>query len=65
MSRTLFVVPAPGRRVWIPGSGELLTEAGANVEATPFWLRRLRDGDVTETRPARTDRAAAKPAKKE
>lgn len=42
-----------------PGTGEPVHAAGAAVPRSPYWLRRLRDGDLTTARPAE------KPAEKE
>lgn len=43
-----YLVPAPGRTVRDPKSLEPLPAEGRAVEMTPFWKRRLADGDVTE-----------------
>lgn len=50
----MFVLPAlagaglPGThlRVLDPDTGLPLPEVGADVPATPYWLRRLAEGDV-------------------
>ncbi|WP_295379554.1 DUF2635 domain-containing protein [uncultured Pseudacidovorax sp.] len=34
-----------------PDLGGYLPESGRRVEATPYWLRRLADGDVVEADP--------------
>lgn len=47
-----FVKPAAGRRVLDPATRKPLPAEGAEVERTPYWLRRLREGDVTEGRAA-------------
>jgi hypothetical protein len=42
------VVPAAGRAVRDPRNMQLLPEAGREVsDSDPFWVRRVRDGDVT------------------
>ena len=42
------VVPAPGRAVRDPRSMILLPPEGRDVpDNDPFWVRRVRDGDVT------------------
>jgi hypothetical protein len=49
----LFVKPAAASAVVrFPETGEQLAAEGAQVPATPYWLRRLRDGDVVEVTPA-------------
>lgn len=50
----MLVKPVPGRTVRDPHSMALLPEEGREVpDADPFWLRRVRDGDVTiEQQPA-------------
>ncbi|MGP3594311.1 DUF2635 domain-containing protein [Vagococcus sp. WN89Y] len=40
------IKPTAGRAVRDPVKGTLLPEEGADVENSPFWRRRLRDGDV-------------------
>lgn len=40
------IKPTTGRAVRDPVKGTLLPEEGADVENSPFWRRRLRDGDV-------------------
>jgi hypothetical protein len=51
-----FYIPAPGLRVVDPAKpSEPLPPEGRSVNATDhesYWLRRLRDGDVTEAKPA-------------
>lgn len=46
MSDRVFVKPAAGRLVLLPGSRERLAEEGREVERTSYWIRRLSDGDV-------------------
>jgi hypothetical protein len=51
----MLVKPVPGRTVRDPHSMALLPEDGREVpDNDPFWLRRLRDGDVTTEQQART-----------
>lgn len=40
------VKPTAGRQVRDPVKGTLLPESGETVTDSPFWRRRLRDGDV-------------------
>ncbi len=60
---TITVYPVAGRLVRHPETGEPVPAAGAAVPRSPFWLRRLRDGDVTTARPAET--SAGKESAKE
>lgn len=46
--KTVSVRPAPGLKIRDPETGHYLPEAGQIVPRTPYWLRRLRDGDVVE-----------------
>lgn len=41
------LIPKAGLRVVDPATGKPLPAAGAEVEITTYWRRRLRDGDVT------------------
>jgi Protein of unknown function (DUF2635) len=42
------VLPVPGRAVRDPRNMQLLPEEGREVsDGDPFWVRRVRDGDVT------------------
>lgn len=47
----MFVKPAPGRTVRWPVSLRLLSEQGAEVPRTAFWLRALARGDVQNAPP--------------
>jgi len=62
MSSNVFLIPKPGLIVRDPSSGALLPEGGAWKSANEFWLRLLRDGDVTEGKPPRDTSAAQNPA---
>ncbi|MDP2373168.1 DUF2635 domain-containing protein [Reyranella sp.] len=53
---TLRLKPAPDRRVRHP-HGALLDPRGETLPASPYWLRRLTDGDVVEVEAARTSKA--------
>lgn len=50
MSR-VFVRPAEGRRVRLPGDAQPIPPEGAEVERDTFILRRLADGDLVEATP--------------
>lgn len=43
----ITVVPAKGRAVPDPETGELLAAEGRDVPDDTYWRRRLADGDVT------------------
>ena len=63
----MWVKPAPGRTVRDPNSMALLPAEGREVnDADPFWIRRVRDGDVTvettEVVPRRHEPAPAREA---
>ncbi|WP_145521163.1 DUF2635 domain-containing protein [Yersinia mollaretii] len=44
----MFVKPTAGRSVRDPVKGTLLPEFGAEVPNSPFWHRRIHDGDVVQ-----------------
>lgn len=48
----MFVKPRPGLKVRDPIRLDLIEEAGREVGDSPFWRRRLRDGDVVPANPA-------------
>jgi len=59
MSLTEFyLIPKAGVTVRDPVSGKPLPEAGANKPRSPYWLRRLRDGDVREGKAPQAVKAA-------
>ena len=60
----MLVKPVPGRTVRDPHSMALLPPEGREVpDGDAFWLRRLRDGDVTkEQAPPPASRAHARHA---
>jgi len=43
----MFVIPKPGKTIPDPQRGDALPPDGREVEASQYWQRRLRDGDVT------------------
>ncbi|EAM5882190.1 DUF2635 domain-containing protein [Salmonella enterica] len=49
--KTFFIKPAPGRMVRDPDSLEFLQSGGEEKSFTPYWCRRLDDGDVIEFDP--------------
>lgn len=46
MKRTMHIRPAPGRLVRDPKTKDYLPADGAVVQASPYWIRRVADGDV-------------------
>jgi hypothetical protein len=54
------VYPAPGRLVRDPKSMMLLPAEGREVrDDDPFWVRRVRDGDVTMEQPPPPEQSEA------
>ncbi|EAA7440320.1 DUF2635 domain-containing protein [Salmonella enterica] len=49
--KTFFIKPAPGRMVRDPDTLEFLQPDGEEKPFTPYWCRRLDDGDVIEFNP--------------
>lgn len=62
MTEKLFVKPAAGRLVRDPVTLQALSDDGAEVTRSSYWLRRLRDGDVEAMTkpPAVKDKPSAK-----
>lgn len=61
MSR-MNVYPAAGRVVPDPEAGGTLAAEGRDVPRDTYWLRRLRDGDVTTDAPKKAKAAPKTPA---
>lgn len=61
MSR-MTVYPAEGRVVPDPEAGGRLAAEGRDVPRDTYWLRRLRDGDVTTEAPKKAKAATKTPA---
>ncbi|MDZ4900841.1 DUF2635 domain-containing protein [Escherichia coli] len=65
---TIFIKPAPGCLIRDPDTMKPLAQEGEEKPFTPFWCRRLNDGDVivvekaAEAAPAAEKPAAEKPA---
>jgi len=59
----MFVKSAPGVKVRDPATKQHLPDAGAEVPASTYWLRRLEAGDVVAAVPALERDEKAKPAK--
>ncbi|EBJ5478505.1 DUF2635 domain-containing protein [Salmonella enterica] len=49
--KTFFIKPAPGRMVRDPDTLEFLQPDGEEKPFTPYWCRRIDDGDVIEFDP--------------
>ncbi|EER3108041.1 DUF2635 domain-containing protein [Escherichia coli] len=66
--KTIFIKPAPGRLIRDPDTMCPLAQEGEEKPFTPFWCRRLDDGDViqaekaAEAAPAATEKPVAQPA---
>lgn len=59
----MFVKPAAGLQVRDPVLRDLLPPEGREVpDYDPYWLRRLRDGDVIRATPPAQIQAQAQPA---
>lgn len=56
----MFVKPVEGRQVPDPDRGGFLPPEGRNVEPHQYWLRRLADGDVTESNQPQPTKAKTK-----
>ncbi|HHR4052798.1 TPA: DUF2635 domain-containing protein [Salmonella enterica] len=56
--KTLFIKPAPGRMVRDPDTLDFLQPGGEEKPFTPYWCRRMDDGDVIEFTP---DEVSASP----
>ena len=54
---TIYVKPADNLQVRDPRTGEPIPTEGRDVPRTRYWLRRLRDGDVTEAQPPKASKA--------
>jgi len=62
MSEKITVKPALNLRVVDPVTRKPLPPEGVEVERTTYWLRRLREGDVTQLRKTVTDDQKTVPA---
>ncbi|WP_336938935.1 DUF2635 domain-containing protein [Acinetobacter modestus] len=48
----MYVIPKKGYKIPDPSLGDHLPDTGRKVEMSPYWARRLRDGDITEKLPS-------------
>lgn len=53
--RTIFVKPAEGLQIRDPIRHDLIEPDGREVEASPYWRRRLLAGDVLEAEPSKPE----------
>lgn len=60
--RTMTLAPKPGLIVRDPEDGRPIPEDGKTVQRSSYWLRRLRDGSVTQVTKPRTSKKS-EPAK--
>lgn len=52
--QTMFVKPAPGRLVRFPDNPDrVLDDSGDEVPVNSYWSRRVKEGDVIKSKPAR------------
>lgn len=49
----IFIKAVPGRSVRDPETKALLSEVGELKPRNGFWLKRIKQGDVVEAKPAR------------
>ena len=55
------LIPAPGRKVRLPETGEVMPARGMEVAVTAYWQRRIDDGDVQIAVPHTPKPSAAAP----
>jgi hypothetical protein len=58
----MYVIPKPGLMVPDPVLRDVLPPEGRLVARSEHWIRRLRDGDVTEGEPPPDEPHAEQPA---
>lgn len=63
MPRTAYLTPKAGLTIRDPRSLSVLPDAGAGVQLSAYWQRRIEAGDVTVGKP-RPAKPAGKPAAK-
>lgn len=56
----MFVKPSPGLTIRDPDLGDYLPQEGRNVPQSDYWMRRVRDKDVTVETAAETKQRSAK-----
>ena len=59
MSRTIFVTASPGLVVIKPDTQKPLASEGETVPYNSFWIRRLQEGDVVQSKPLKAKSPAA------
>lgn len=65
MAIKAHLIPKRGLTVRDPLTAQALPEAGAEMTLTPYWLRRLADGDVREAQTAKPAKASPNPRSQE
>ncbi len=50
--QTVFLTPRPGLLVLNPDTGKPLAPDGEHLVKTVYWRRRIREGAVSESKPA-------------
>lgn len=50
----MFIKPKSGLRIRDPQMQDYLPEEGREVNKSMYWFKRLKDGDVIETKPIKT-----------
>lgn len=50
----MYVIPKQGSCIPDPQLQDFLPIHGREVEKNSYWIRRLRDGDVVESKPPKT-----------
>lgn len=56
----VFIKTVKGRSVRDPETKQLLAETGEYKPRSGFWLKRLKQGDVVETKPTKTTKEGDK-----
>lgn len=59
----MYVIPKIGSLIPDPALQDFLPVQGREVEKTNYWLRRIKDGDVTRGTPAKTQIPESKTTK--
>lgn len=57
--KTIYIKPVKGQQVLDPETRQPLAETGEHKPRSEYWLRRLIDGVVVETKPKTSQEQAA------